>query len=476
MLVKTDLTIRQLIENENYVIIPDTNVLLNMYRYAPDYTEFAYDCFSAVKNHLVLPATVRHEYGKHCRGLFSKMEKRSKYASEETKRQIAMAKQKIVDSCNALERLKFPDVEELKNSLSEAMDKVKKVFDDFFDYRQAIGVAESSWGGEDKLMDLIADIEASGNILKDISYEDVFCWTLECEKRYKNSTPPGYRDAKSKENEGLSKYADFFIWSEILGYAKASQKNVIFVTDDAKDDWWEKILNKRQFHHFLIEEFSSTGQQLIPLNSLELYDEISMAYSIEKPDIVYIALNMTDNEYCNDVKDVVFDKIEDQLVCNLQDYVETESSHIGSEGLDEILLDDWEFDSFSRIETSDSFATYNFRYIVTLEGTSYDYWGRDDDTREIIRSYGTDHVFKGWIDVCVERKADLFINFLEDDSFEDVRIVGYRIAEVSYHDRIDSFDEEPSYSVCPDCGLAITLSNDAGTGFCIDCQRKRDDS
>ncbi len=33
--------IKTMLENDNYIIILDTNVLLNIYRYSPEFSEFA---------------------------------------------------------------------------------------------------------------------------------------------------------------------------------------------------------------------------------------------------------------------------------------------------------------------------------------------------------------------------------------------------------------------------------------------------
>lgn len=57
----------------------------------------------------------------------------------------------------------------------------------------------------------------------------------EGEKRYKNKIPPGFRDAKKSEPE---KYGDLLVWKEIIQEAKKLKKEVIFVLDDRKDDWW----------------------------------------------------------------------------------------------------------------------------------------------------------------------------------------------------------------------------------------------
>lgn len=38
------MNIRELIEHQNYAIVLDTNVLLNIYRYSPEFTDFAMKC------------------------------------------------------------------------------------------------------------------------------------------------------------------------------------------------------------------------------------------------------------------------------------------------------------------------------------------------------------------------------------------------------------------------------------------------
>ena len=40
--------IKRLLES-GYIIIPDTNVLLNLYRYSPEFSEFGVQCLQEVK-------------------------------------------------------------------------------------------------------------------------------------------------------------------------------------------------------------------------------------------------------------------------------------------------------------------------------------------------------------------------------------------------------------------------------------------
>ncbi len=65
-------SIKDLIENEEYVVVPDTNILLNIYRYSPSFTEFVLDCLKAIKKSVVIMSTVRLEYGKRCRSEYVK--------------------------------------------------------------------------------------------------------------------------------------------------------------------------------------------------------------------------------------------------------------------------------------------------------------------------------------------------------------------------------------------------------------------
>lgn len=482
VLVNKMMNIKDVLENENYVIIPDTNVLLNLYRYTQDYTEYSLSCLNAVKDYIVLPATIRYEYGKNCSKMFYNMERRAKNASIEIKKQIDLSSQKIIDSCDVLERLKYPDVEKVKGDLKKALNSVQTVMDDYFCDRRAVSLAEHSWGGVDKLRYVIEYIEKTGHILQEPTYDDVINWSEEGEKRFQNTIPPGFKDENNKKNKGVRKYADLFIWEEILRYAKNSQKNVVFVTDDAKDDWWETADQKRVFHHSLFEEFDKTGQQLIALNSLELYDEISKAFMIQKPDIVDVVLNMTDDDYCASVEEDVFDEIYNRLAYNAIDYIDEETAHIGTEGIDEFEITDHSLKNYERLNRNDSedmsnfSISYVFRYEIVAEGISYDYWGRDDDTKEIIRSLGTEHVFSGWIDVMVEREADIFADFESDDSFEKCEIIAGELVEINYHDRLeDEYNEEKGIGIiCPMCGKPITWENDAGSGFCVDCEGKKE--
>jgi hypothetical protein len=57
--------------------------------------------------------------------------------------------------------------------------------------------------------------------------------------RYQNEVPPGYKDGKKDASgDPYRKFGDLIVWKQLIAEAKTTEKAVIFVTDDKKEDWW----------------------------------------------------------------------------------------------------------------------------------------------------------------------------------------------------------------------------------------------
>lgn len=100
----------------------------------------------------------------------------------------------------------------------------------------------------------------------------------EGEIRYKHRIPPGFKDSskEKKESDSFSyggllyerKYGDLIVWRQISEHAKTeSLKDIIFVTDDSKSDWWWKM--------------DSGGSQTIGARP-ELVEEIDREAGVER--------------------------------------------------------------------------------------------------------------------------------------------------------------------------------------------------
>ena len=55
--------------------------------------------------------------------------------------------------------------------------------------------------------------------------------------RYAAKVPPGYKDDSKPEP---NKFGDLIIWFQLIDYATSTKKPIIFISGDAKEDWWWK--------------------------------------------------------------------------------------------------------------------------------------------------------------------------------------------------------------------------------------------
>ncbi|MFE8004585.1 PIN-like domain-containing protein, partial [Bacillus velezensis] len=93
-------------------------------------------------------------------------------------------------------------------------------------------------------------------------------------ERYEFDVPPGFKDKGNKKKEGYRTYGDFrykqiygdlILWNQIIDKIKNSEnpKPVIFITEEKKEDWWEKDEqdNIKRPHPLLIQEFINKTKQ-----------------------------------------------------------------------------------------------------------------------------------------------------------------------------------------------------------------------
>jgi len=57
-------------------------------------------------------------------------------------------------------------------------------------------------------------------------------------QRFAERVPPGYKDEHQKD--GNRRFGDVVLWFQLLDMAKEQKKALIFITADAKEDWWTK--------------------------------------------------------------------------------------------------------------------------------------------------------------------------------------------------------------------------------------------
>ncbi len=129
---------------------------------------------------------------------------------------------------------------------TEFLAKLRTVGNDFLDMLKSQEDLHPGFSDSDKIRDRL-DALFGGRIGKPPG-DQAFLDRLADEgaKRYEAKIPPGYRDLTKKgeifTHQGLlyrREYGDLILWKQLIQYCKDSEiRQVIFVTDDDKEDWW----------------------------------------------------------------------------------------------------------------------------------------------------------------------------------------------------------------------------------------------
>jgi hypothetical protein len=225
------------------LIVLDTNVLCNTYRYSSETSKEILKLLTEIKSRVWIPHQVGVEFHRNRLDVI----KEQKNIYESHKKQLTEIKNKIITEN------KNPFLSEgLSKKFENTVFDINNEFDEKIDFYNSLYL-------DDKYLNQIDEIigDDIGNAFTNENLEEIY---LDGEKRYKSKVPPGFADIKKSHPE---KYGDLIIWKEILAKGKESKKSIIFIIDDRKEDWWLKMEGKTILPHpSLREEFYSETDML----------------------------------------------------------------------------------------------------------------------------------------------------------------------------------------------------------------------
>ena len=243
---------------ENALIVFDTNVLLNLYRYNEDArTEFI-NVIKYYKERLWIPYQVGMEFHRRREDILRKNAAAYTTLGDKLTEQLVKAVSTLEGEYSRHPYINMKDirskVERCAASIKKSLDKQKENHPDYVN--------------EDKILNAITDL-FDGRVGEDFAEKELEALYKEGEKRYANDVPPGYCDEKTKKDKPKRHlYGDLIVWKQTINHCKELSKSVIFITDDHKPDWWDKVDGKHTPRKELIKEFAdSTGQSIIIYDS-----------------------------------------------------------------------------------------------------------------------------------------------------------------------------------------------------------------
>ncbi len=456
--------IKNILDNGG-VIVFDTNVYLNIYDRSPEYSNFSLKVIESIMDKVWMPCTVKREFGRNHRACFGRQRKKVENACAKLKQHIDAASDKIAHQCKVIKTFEFPDIDSIQARINEHLDSAKSIIQDYSEEHAILEMINDANMQEDAVAAYVADIVNGGRLLSEFTAEELYALAQEGDKRYIGKTPPGFKD--DGKQSGLDKYGDYFIWEQTMRWAKENNLAVIFVTDDAKNDWYQQNGDELVFHDALVKEFADrVGTEFVGTNSRTFFDVISDIKHIDKPNALICALEFTTEKYIQELVDeeIIYDCVE-CLTFSYEDFVDMETlTASATEGLD--ISDDIseaEYVDYEIGEIVDDEIIYYLTYRIKTTATSYEYWGRDDDTKDVVRSDGRIHKLAGEVVVEVKRKIDEDLILDGSSAYSDVRLISGDLKEY------ETYDKE---ELCVQCGRKPgAFQNYNGEPICEDCMK-----
>lgn len=266
----------------NSLIVLDTNSLLNLYRYSLDTRPKFFEILSKISDRLIMPYQVGYEFYENREKIIHSKTTFENHFTEFLKDEINALSEKIKNSntsgkyANVLALLKHEEA--LKNSLIEKLANITiDLIDCLKNYNNDI--SHSFIYGEDSILKNLLDLY-DDKVSDKLSDEQLKNICAEGQKRYDLKVPPGYKD---KDKPEPNKFGDLIIWNEMIEISKKYNKDILFISDDRKEDWCHKFEGKDLgSRRELIKEFhKETNCYFFSITPLEFIQEISTMYNIQ---------------------------------------------------------------------------------------------------------------------------------------------------------------------------------------------------
>lgn len=244
----------------------DTNVLLNLYRYNEKTVEDILDVLAAVSDRLFVPHQVVREFWRN-------RQKVIKSRGSVTRNAQQALEKNRTSTMNAI--ITWAQATALKSEEQQTL--VREVGQFFDDLKSKIGSepsrqASNRMMAQDRVLDRLETM-LEGSVGGELDSDEWENAVAEGERRVAESIPPGYMDIEKLESdwpEGAS--GDYLVWYQLMGEGTARDADVVLVTSDTKEDWWNKVdgqlIGPR---HELVEEYLRlSGRRFYLLEPLQL--------------------------------------------------------------------------------------------------------------------------------------------------------------------------------------------------------------
>ncbi len=241
---------KEMFSSRKTIFIFDTNCFLNLYRCEKETKNDFISVVELIKDRLWFPFQICLEYQRNRLGVISSSLKNL----NEIKKELSLTTDSINVFCNDSDKSIKNKYHQLHSNLcllkEDIEQKVKEFIVENIDNRLSDNDFISK---SDEIRNWI-DMISIGKIAEPLKQDEINKINDLGNKRYSVKVGPGWMDEKEKKDsesffDGVyykDKYGDLYLWHEILNKVEHDDniKNVIFITNDVKNDWWYKVHGK----------------------------------------------------------------------------------------------------------------------------------------------------------------------------------------------------------------------------------------
>ncbi|WP_339673759.1 PIN-like domain-containing protein [uncultured Zhongshania sp.] len=249
----------------------DANILLNLYRYSDTTRSEFLRILEKIKSRVWLPHRAADEYFNNRLSVIDQQEK----SYDDTTKLIASLKSDLENA------RQHPFVS------SDTMNKVGLVFDELCEELKNNKSVHTERISNDEIKEAIASI-FEGRVGAPYEKEKLLELITDGEERYKQKIPPGFKDgSKSSDSEVFvekcRRYGDLIVWFQVIDKAIESGKGIVLVTDDKKEDWWERFKGKTVGPRpELVKEFKDKAKNTFHMYQADRFLELARENLDEK--------------------------------------------------------------------------------------------------------------------------------------------------------------------------------------------------
>ncbi|WP_231861309.1 MULTISPECIES: PIN-like domain-containing protein [Frankia] len=211
------------------MVVPDTNVLLNLYRYHPDARDNLLDVLTGLGERVWAPHQVVAEFWTQRTNVLR--DPRGTTAAQSELLKLRDQADKVIRTWVNRLSLDLVEATGLHRALAAGFDHVSERIAATHDREMARYSTDSNLDPVVKRLATILERRVGPALPPDEHREAVD----EGLRRVEQQRPPGYKDGTKK---GAAPAGDYVLWKQIQVEAGARHCAVLFVTGDVKEDWW----------------------------------------------------------------------------------------------------------------------------------------------------------------------------------------------------------------------------------------------